>query len=241
MIWYAARNAILPSVSGFSLAIGFVVSGSLLTEIVFSYPGIGYILLQAVTSEDYPLLQGIFLIITFAVLAANLIADSDLRLPRSPHPAGGLTMMPDLPERKSGRKNRRRLPSCPQVARQDQRSRSLRRHHRLALLVRPSSPRSARGSPRTTRERACPRRRACRSRRPAPLARHHAGPAGRAVAAARWRRASTILVAFIAGVVATVLVHRCRRDGAGYYGGLLDDLLSMLANVFLRDARACRC
>lgn len=75
VIWYAARNAILPSVSGFSLAIGFVVSGALLTEIVFSYPGLGWILLQAVGSRDYPLLQGIFLIITFAVLAANLIAD----------------------------------------------------------------------------------------------------------------------------------------------------------------------
>lgn len=75
VISYAARNAILPSVSGFSLAIGFVVSGSLLTEIVFSYPGIGYILLQAIGNEDYPLLQGIFLIITFAVLGANLLAD----------------------------------------------------------------------------------------------------------------------------------------------------------------------
>ena len=75
VIWYAARNAILPSVSGFSLALGFVVSGALLTEIVFSYPGLGWILLQAVNNRDYPLLQGIFLIITFAVLAANLIAD----------------------------------------------------------------------------------------------------------------------------------------------------------------------
>ncbi|MGE5137444.1 MAG: ABC transporter permease [Gemmatimonadota bacterium] len=75
VIWYAARNAILPSVSGFSLAIGFVVSGALLTEIVFSYPGLGWILLQAVGARDYPLLQGIFLIITFAVLAANLVAD----------------------------------------------------------------------------------------------------------------------------------------------------------------------
>jgi len=75
VIWYAARNAILPSVSGFSLAIGFVVSGALLTEIVFSYPGLGFILLQAVGSRDYPLLQGIFLVITFAVLAANLAAD----------------------------------------------------------------------------------------------------------------------------------------------------------------------
>jgi peptide/nickel transport system permease protein len=76
VIWYAARNAILPSVSGFALAIGFVVSGALLTEIVFSYPGLGYILLNAVGSRDYPLLQGIFLIITFAVLLANLLADS---------------------------------------------------------------------------------------------------------------------------------------------------------------------
>jgi peptide/nickel transport system permease protein len=76
VIWYAARNAILPSVSGFSIALGFVVSGALLTEIVFSYPGLGWILLQAVGARDYPLLQGIFLIITFAVLLANLAADS---------------------------------------------------------------------------------------------------------------------------------------------------------------------
>jgi peptide/nickel transport system permease protein len=75
VVWYAARNAVLPSISGFSIAIGFVVSGALLTEIVFSYPGLGWILLQAVNNRDYPLLQGIFLIITFAVLAANLIAD----------------------------------------------------------------------------------------------------------------------------------------------------------------------
>lgn len=75
VVRYAARNAILPSVSGFSLAVGFIVSGALLTEIVFSYPGVGFILLQAISNQDYPLLQGIFLIITFAVLAANLIAD----------------------------------------------------------------------------------------------------------------------------------------------------------------------
>jgi peptide/nickel transport system permease protein len=75
VIWYAARNAILPSVSGFALAIGFIVSGSLLTEIVFSYPGLGSLLLQAVSNNDYSLMQGLFLVITFAVLAANLIAD----------------------------------------------------------------------------------------------------------------------------------------------------------------------
>jgi peptide/nickel transport system permease protein len=75
VIGYAARNAILPSVSSFSLSLSFVVSGALLTEIVFSYPGIGFQLLQAVQAEDFPLLQGIFLVITFAVLAANLLAD----------------------------------------------------------------------------------------------------------------------------------------------------------------------
>ena len=75
VIWYAARNAILPSVSGFALAIGFIVSGALLTEIVFSYPGLGLLLVNAVGDNDYSLLQGIFLIITFAVLAANLAAD----------------------------------------------------------------------------------------------------------------------------------------------------------------------
>jgi peptide/nickel transport system permease protein len=75
VVAYAARNAILPSVAGFSLAIGFIVSGALLTEIVFSYPGLGYILEQAVENRDFPLLQGVFLIITFAVLSANLIAD----------------------------------------------------------------------------------------------------------------------------------------------------------------------
>jgi peptide/nickel transport system permease protein len=75
VIWYAARNAILPSVSGFALAIGFIVSGALLTEIVFSYPGLGSLLVQAVSNNDYALMQGLFLIITFAVLAANLVAD----------------------------------------------------------------------------------------------------------------------------------------------------------------------
>jgi peptide/nickel transport system permease protein len=72
---YAARNALLPSVTGFGMALGFVLGGSLLTEIVFSYPGQGYLLVQAVRNQDYPLMQGIFLVITLAVLAANLLVD----------------------------------------------------------------------------------------------------------------------------------------------------------------------
>ncbi|MBO0802164.1 MAG: ABC transporter permease [Nocardiopsaceae bacterium] len=72
---YVARNAILPSVAGFALALGFVVAGSIVTEVVFGYPGIGDVLYIAVTSRDYPLMQGIFLIITLVVLLANLLAD----------------------------------------------------------------------------------------------------------------------------------------------------------------------
>lgn len=72
---YAARNAILPNITAFALSLGFVVAGSLLTEVVFSYPGIGFALLQAAQNSDYPLLQGIFLFIALGVLGANFIAD----------------------------------------------------------------------------------------------------------------------------------------------------------------------
>lgn len=75
LVHYAARNAVLPSLTGFGMALGFVVSGALLTEIVFSYPGQGYLLLQAVRARDYPLMQGLFLSITAAVLGANALVD----------------------------------------------------------------------------------------------------------------------------------------------------------------------
>lgn len=75
MLRYAARNALLPNVTAFGMALGFVLAGSLLTEIVFGYPGLGYQLLQAVNNQDYPLMQGLFLMITLAVLGANLLVD----------------------------------------------------------------------------------------------------------------------------------------------------------------------
>jgi peptide/nickel transport system permease protein len=75
LLRYAARNALLPNVTGFGMALGFVLSGSLLTEIVFSYPGLGYLLVQAVRNQDYALMQGLFLLITLAVLAANFLVD----------------------------------------------------------------------------------------------------------------------------------------------------------------------
>jgi peptide/nickel transport system permease protein len=75
MFRYAARNAMLPNFTSFGIALGFVISGALLTEVVFTYPGLGFLLFQAVTSQDYPLLQGLFLMITLAVLTANLLVD----------------------------------------------------------------------------------------------------------------------------------------------------------------------
>ena len=75
MFRYAARNAMLPSITSFGMSIGFVVGGALLTEVVFAYPGIGYQLLRAVQALDYPLMQGIFLTLTAAVLIANFLID----------------------------------------------------------------------------------------------------------------------------------------------------------------------
>jgi peptide/nickel transport system permease protein len=75
MLSYAARNAILPAVAGFAMELGLIVSGSLLVEKVFSYPGIGFVMFQAVSNQDFPLLQAILLVTTLAVLVANLLAD----------------------------------------------------------------------------------------------------------------------------------------------------------------------
>lgn len=72
---YAAKNAILPSVTGFAMSLGFIVGGGLVTEMVFSYPGVGYMLYQAVNAKDYPLMQAIFLFIAAAVLIANFISE----------------------------------------------------------------------------------------------------------------------------------------------------------------------
>jgi peptide/nickel transport system permease protein len=72
---YVGRNAVLPLFSQLAIAAGFVVGGSILVENIFQYQGIGYLLFKAVNSRDYPVMQGIFLTITFAVVVANLLAD----------------------------------------------------------------------------------------------------------------------------------------------------------------------
>lgn len=75
VVWYAARNALLPVVANFTIAISLVVSGQILVEIIFNYPGIGFHLYDALAKLDYTLVQGIFVVITLVVLAANLLAD----------------------------------------------------------------------------------------------------------------------------------------------------------------------
>jgi peptide/nickel transport system permease protein len=75
MFMYAGRNAILPNLVGFAMSLGFVISGAILVEIVFNYPGLGFMLLQAVNNEDFALMQALFLLITVAVLVAVLGAD----------------------------------------------------------------------------------------------------------------------------------------------------------------------
>lgn len=75
MLWYAARNALLPTVSALAISLGAVLGGSLVTEVVFNYPGMGNTLYQAILARDYPVIQGELLIMTAAMLAANFLVD----------------------------------------------------------------------------------------------------------------------------------------------------------------------
>jgi len=72
---YIAHNAILPLFTIFALSIGFMFGGSLFIEDIFDYPGLGNLLLHAIDSRDYPLMSGAFLLITVAVIVANIVAD----------------------------------------------------------------------------------------------------------------------------------------------------------------------
>lgn len=75
IIRYVFKNAVLPQITGFATSLGMVVGGSLVTEVVFSYPGIGTVLFAAIRQSDYPLIQGCTLLITLGVLGANFLMD----------------------------------------------------------------------------------------------------------------------------------------------------------------------
>jgi peptide/nickel transport system permease protein len=72
---YAFRNAMLPSFTGLMLSLGIAVSGAITTEIIFSYPGIGLTIMNAILGHDYPLVQGCFAIIAVSIVTMNLLAD----------------------------------------------------------------------------------------------------------------------------------------------------------------------
>ncbi|MEM4003973.1 MAG: ABC transporter permease [Ignisphaera sp.] len=72
---YATRNALLPQVTGLALALGSTLSGALITEVVFTYPGMGYILFKALSTLDYPLIQGIFVLLIATLYIANFVVD----------------------------------------------------------------------------------------------------------------------------------------------------------------------
>ena len=72
---HGLRNALLPIYTQFTLALGSLIGGSVIVETVFSYPGIGSLLYESVTARDFPMMQGVFLMITFGVIVANVFAD----------------------------------------------------------------------------------------------------------------------------------------------------------------------
>ncbi|WP_144222375.1 ABC transporter permease [Mesorhizobium amorphae] len=75
MFSYAARNAMLPVMTNLALMLGAVFGGSIVTEIVFNYPGLGLTLFTASVARDYPVIQGQLLLMTMATLGANLLVD----------------------------------------------------------------------------------------------------------------------------------------------------------------------
>jgi len=75
IVGYVFRNAMLPQITGLALAVGTMVGGALVAETIFSYPGLGTTLLNAVLGQDYPLISASTLIITLMVLSANFIIE----------------------------------------------------------------------------------------------------------------------------------------------------------------------
>lgn len=75
MTTYIFRNAMLPQITGLALSIGAMVGGALITELVFSYPGMGYLLFDAISGSDYAMIQAVTLIITTVVLIANYLVE----------------------------------------------------------------------------------------------------------------------------------------------------------------------
>ncbi len=77
---YAVRNSLLPQVTNLALSLGFVMSGSVLVEVVLGYPGVGFLLFRAIQGVDYPLVQGIILVLILTLALSLLLVDLILPL-----------------------------------------------------------------------------------------------------------------------------------------------------------------
>jgi peptide/nickel transport system permease protein len=88
---YAFRNALLPQVTGLALSLGNIFSGALITETIFGYPGVGYLVFNSIKSLDFPVIQGCILIVVVSVASVNFLLDLAYPLidPRIRHAAGG--------------------------------------------------------------------------------------------------------------------------------------------------------
>jgi peptide/nickel transport system permease protein len=76
LLKHAVRNALLPVSTVVFLNLGYLIGGATVIETVFSYPGVGTLLYQAVLNRDYPVLQGAFLMLTVSVILANIVSDA---------------------------------------------------------------------------------------------------------------------------------------------------------------------
>ena len=238
---YAYRNALLPQITGLALALGAVVAGAIVVEIVFSYPGLGYADPKAIQNRDYFLIQGIFLFLIIGVLIANFIIDIAYVFV---DPRTRIGMQGEL-RHDHDESSPVRRPSAPR----DDGPASVaapRRPRRSALyfaFATGSSWSAPRCRARVLRARALRPAAHRRRRRSSSAAR----PTGRP-SSEYWFGTTSfgqdVFAQFVHGLRATLPRRRARRRDrrghrhgvgfiAGYRGGLVDDVLNMLTNVVL--------
>ena len=244
MVDYAARNAILPNLTGFAMSLGFVVSGAILIEYVFNYPGVGYMLLQAVQGEDYPLEAGPVPAHHGRGAGGHPARRHRHRAARPAHQDGGLAMSmpisgvptaPDatgqLPEPGPARHRAGPRPATrwPGWAARSGRNRKATAGTVLLLIFSCS-----RAVPRADRARQPERRRTTRRSWACPPPTCSAPPryGQDMLAQLVWGTRNVMIIAFVVGLAATgiaVLIG----VAAAYLGGLWDGSLSLLTDVLL--------
>ncbi len=229
-----ARNAFLPNLSGFAMSLGFVISGAILVEYVFNYPGLGYMLYNAVQNTDYPLHAGAVPAVHRGRAGRGPLCDFAIACSTRGPGAKGVAddrdcwSAPATPDRDAPARRRRRRAAGPRSGA------TARPWSALALLPRlrpcwPPFPQlftSVHGDPDALGVRARPG---------APSGEHLLGTTalGQDIFAQLvYGTRQSLVIALVAGLFATVL-SVIIGVSAAYLGGLADDALSMLTDVFL--------